>query len=144
MSFDADSSSRRFRLRYAADGGGSDKLLADIVGQSVLQRSVGLFASRIDVGLSRLSPPRNVLTPIVNICKALSVEGGSGRSSVPFFVAGTCERWESVLFGLRALAAEPDHAPHVAIHDAARPLAPASVIDEAFAAAMGGSIALRP
>jgi len=55
------------------------------------------------------------------------------------FVAGGRERWESVLFGLRFLAeggggvGDVGGAPRfVAVHDAARPLTPAAVIEEAF------------
>src|ERR1043165_3894308 len=48
------------------------------------------------------------------------------------FVGGGGGRWESVLFGLRALADLAEAPKFVAVHDAARPLTPRSVIDEAF------------
>ncbi len=124
--------------RYAADGGGSDKLLADIVGQSVLQRSVGLFATRRDVGLIVIVTARERLDAYRQHLQSILGGSASAADRRLRFVAGGRERWESVLLGLRALKAEQHHAHYVAIHDAARPLAPASVIDEAFAAAMGG------
>ncbi len=47
-------------------------------------------------------------------------------------IPGGTQRWQSVLNGLRHLAALPAPPQFVAIHDAARPLCPHAVIDEAF------------
>ena len=104
---------------------GGDKLLSDLAGRSVLQRSVRLFTSRAEVthlvvvtGKERIAAYREHL------------KEESGRVD---FVIGGAQRWQSVLHGLRHLATLPDMPAWVGIHDAARPLCPKEVIDEAFA-----------
>ncbi|MCL2641283.1 MAG: 2-C-methyl-D-erythritol 4-phosphate cytidylyltransferase [Phycisphaerales bacterium] len=106
--------------------GGGDKLLMDLAGKTVLERSVELFAKRENVrnivivtSPDRFEPYRRQLSDIVPAERLALVPGGR-------------ERWESVLFGLRHLAKLPSPPKFVAIHDAARPLTPASVIDHAF------------
>ncbi len=131
--------------RFAAGSAGApaDKLLSDIRGQTVLQRAVGLFARRADVGVvlivtapERFEPYREHLRSTIAPDRLMLTAGGR-------------ERWESVLFGLRTLAARGTGVladRHVAIHDAARPLTPVAVIDAAFAAAQarGGSLPCVP
>jgi 2-C-methyl-D-erythritol 4-phosphate cytidylyltransferase len=103
--------------------GGGDKLLTEIGGKSVLRRSFELFAWRKDVAR------------IVIVTAAERMEGyrehlgNPGRLSM---VAGGSERWESVVNGLRFLAGGEGVPRFVGIHDAARPLCPQEVIDEAF------------
>ena len=104
---------------------GGDKLLVDLAGQSVLRRSVRLFTSRADVShivlvttAERMAPYREHL---------------AGEARRVAFVAGGAQRWQSVLNGLRHLAGLADVPAFVGIHDAARPLCPKEVIDEAFA-----------
>jgi 2-C-methyl-D-erythritol 4-phosphate cytidylyltransferase len=55
-----------------------------------------------------------------------------GFHGVKLVAGGKTERWETVL---KALAAVDDRATHIAIHDAARPLASVALIDRVFAAA---------
>ncbi len=83
--------------RFGESGGAGDKLMVDIRGQSVLQRSVGAFARRADVSLIVIvtSPER------FEVYREHLSEMGGERL---VFVPGGRERWESVLFGLRALA----------------------------------------
>lgn len=113
--------------------GGGDKLLMDLGGQTVLQRSVALFARREDVGQiviptapDRLAEYRAQLTPVIGAKELTLVPGGR-------------ERWESVLHALRAVRGD---IAYVGIHDAARPLAPDELIAAAFAGAVavGGSV----
>ncbi len=106
--------------------GRSDKLLTDINGTTVLQRAVALFTGRMDVGevLVVTAPER------FETYKAVLAGVLAGKPLR--LVAGGTARWESVLHGLRAASTD---AKYVAIHDAARPLTPAAVIDAAFAAA---------
>jgi 2-C-methyl-D-erythritol 4-phosphate cytidylyltransferase len=118
-------------------GGGSDKLLADLAGQSVLQRAVALFANRPDVALilivtspDRFNAYQHHLAPLIPAHVSLH------------FTPGGRERWESVFFGLRHLSGLPNHPNHVAIHDAARPLTPQHVIDAAFRTALQKNAAL--
>jgi len=118
-------------------GGGSDKLLADLSGLSVLARSALLFASRPDIALiliitspDRFDPYQQHLAPLLP------------KSTRLLFTAGGRERWESVLLGLRHLNSLDSPPTHVAVHDAARPLTPQSVIDDAFKTALEKNAAL--
>ena len=106
--------------------GRSDKLLTDIGGATVLQRAVALFARRTDVRelLVVTAPERFALY------RAVLADVVDGKPL--HLVAGGTARWESVLHGLRTASIKSQY---VAIHDAARPLTPAAVIDAAFAAA---------
>ena len=106
--------------------GGGDKLLVDLGGLTVLQRSVALFAHRQDVchitlvtAPDRFEAYRSHLRSIVSPDKLHFVPGGR-------------ERWESVLNGLRSLSSLTPPPLFVGIHDAARPLTPPAIIDEAF------------
>jgi 2-C-methyl-D-erythritol 4-phosphate cytidylyltransferase len=116
--------------------GGGDKLLVDLAGRSVLQRTVALFAHRNDVAQvivvtapERFADYRNHLSDIGVVAIDL--------------VAGGAERFDSVQCGLAAVRAGIEF---VAIHDGARPLTPRHVINEAFAAAIavGGSLPVVP
>jgi len=106
--------------------GGGDKLLMDLAGRTVLERSVALFAARENVrkivivtAPNRFEPYRRQLAAMIEPERLA-------------FVAGGRERWESVFFGLRHLAAMENSPDFAAVHDAARPLTPANVIDQAF------------
>jgi 2-C-methyl-D-erythritol 4-phosphate cytidylyltransferase len=117
--------------------GGGDKLMTDLGGQSVLQRAVGIFARRFDVGQ----------IVIVTGADRFELYGVHLRSVLGdrkvTFVRGGSERWESVMFGLRAVEAGIEY---VAVHDAARPLTSVDVIDAAFRGAIetGGSVPCVP
>ncbi len=120
-----------FSVIFPAAGTGSrfgsgDKLLTHIGGVTVLQRAVALFTGRRDVievlvvtATERFDTYRKLLANIPADKPLRLVPGGTAR-------------WESVLHGLRAASTTSKY---VAVHDAARPLTPAAVIDAAFAAA---------
>ena len=112
---------------------GGDKLLAGICGRAVLQRSVALFAARVDVAQvvvitakARFCAYEDYLKSVVSSDRLTLIEGGA-------------ERWQSVVNGLNAVRPE---IPFVAVHDAARPLTPPEVIDAAFKGAVeiGGAV----
>jgi 2-C-methyl-D-erythritol 4-phosphate cytidylyltransferase len=113
--------------------GGGDKLMMDLGGQSVLQRAVGIFAGRSDVGQ----------IVIVTAADRFELYGVHLRSVLgerrATFIAGGRERWESVMFGVKAVEAGIDY---VAVHDAARPLTSNDVVEAAFRGAIevGGSV----
>lgn len=110
-----------------------DKLLTDLHGRSILQRSVELFTARSDVtAIILVTAPERFALYEDHLKESLHGK----RLHV---VAGGRERWESVQKALFSGLAETDF---VAIHDAARPLTPAAVIDAAFAAAMEYGAAL--
>jgi len=103
---------------------GGDKLLAGLAGQSVLQRSLRLFTSRPDVThIVLVTAPERIAPYRAHLL------ADSPRVA---FVPGGAQRWQSVLHGLRHLTTLPDMPAYVAIHDAARPLCPQQVIDDAF------------
>lgn len=112
---------------------GSDKLLADLCGKSVLARTVELFALRADAAAiviattpDRFATYRDAISP--------------NRFRMPIhFTPGGVERWDTVYNALKLPLIQSDF---VAIHDAARPLTPVSVIDAAFHGAMQHGAAL--
>jgi 2-C-methyl-D-erythritol 4-phosphate cytidylyltransferase len=114
--------------RYTTTGGTSDKLLELLAGISVLQRSLNLFASRPDVSAIALVTSPDKIEPYRRHLRSSLVTAHSSLSIIP----GGSARWQSVLNGLRHLAARPEPPAFVAIHDAARPLCPTAIIDEAF------------
>ena len=126
--------------RFGSGSGTADKLLVDLGGQSVLRRSVALFAVRPEVAhVTIVTAPERFDT------YRREIEGLVPEKSLNFITGGR-ERWESVLFGLRQLAGLPTAPEFVAVHDAARPLCPQEVIDQAFEAAakVGASLPCVP
>jgi 2-C-methyl-D-erythritol 4-phosphate cytidylyltransferase len=97
-------------------GGGRNKLLAPLAGETVLMRAIRAFG-RDDVA-----------TTVIATAKGILPEGTSYR---------TCEggpsRAHSVLNALRTLEAEIEW---VAVHDAARPLVTQALINRTFEAAV--------
>ncbi|MGC8560884.1 MAG: 2-C-methyl-D-erythritol 4-phosphate cytidylyltransferase [Phycisphaerae bacterium] len=112
---------------------GGDKLLADLCGRTVLARTVELFASRPDVAalVIATSPDR---------FSAYRSAASPERFGVAVhFTPGGVERWDTVYNALSSSAVSTEL---VAIHDAARPLTPHTVIDAAFSAALEHGSAL--
>ncbi|NNM84426.1 MAG: 2-C-methyl-D-erythritol 4-phosphate cytidylyltransferase [Phycisphaerales bacterium] len=121
----------QFSVVFPAAGSGTrfgvgDKLLTDLDGRSVLQRSVGIFAQRHDVSQIVIAT-----APDRFECYRDHLAATVG-DKVLTLVAGGTERWASVYEGVKAVRPGISF---VAVHDAARPLTPQSVIDTAFAAA---------
>jgi len=108
--------------------GDADKLAQDLGGRPLLIRTVELFAAREDVGAVIVAgPPGEAFAAFRERYGA--VLGFHGATLVE---GGTRARWETVR---NALAAAPDDATHVAVHDAARPGASKALIDRVFEAA---------
>jgi len=117
----AAGASRRF--------GGRDKLAADLGGKTVLQRSVELFRARPEVEWVLVAGPRDDeafeafgarFGDMLALLGATLVRGGAEH------------RWQTVQ---AALQQAPQEATHIAVHDAARPGAPAAMLDRLFRAA---------
>lgn len=113
--------------RFKGAGETKSKLDASIAGKAAIVRSVELFTGRDDV------------------CQVIIAVDPDGVSEFKFKWAdkfalhdvtivpgGKAERWETVK---NALAAVSDEATHIAVHDAARPVADAAMIERVFAAA---------
>ncbi len=108
---------------------GGDKLAQDLGGRALLLRTIELFASRDDVAAIVVAAP-----PEESAAEEFRLRYGTQLAfyGARVVAGGRRERWETVR---RALAAVPEECTHVAIHDAARPTAPAAMIDRVFFAA---------
>jgi 2-C-methyl-D-erythritol 4-phosphate cytidylyltransferase len=107
-------------------GAGRDKLLEILDGRAVIARAVGAFLARADVGQVLLpTNQRERIEPL------LCDDAGCVDPRITF-CAGGASRAESVLSALRQT---PVRFEWVAVHDAARPLVSAGLIDRTFAAA---------
>ena len=107
--------------------GGADKLAQDLGGRSVLLRTVEAFTKREEVRSIIVGGPpddfeefRNKYGPTLGFHGARIIAGGANH------------RWETVR---NALAAAPDDATHIAVHDAARPGVADDVLSRVFQAA---------
>lgn len=113
--------------RFQEGASGTSKVEHDLAGKPVFLRSVELFLGRGDVaGVILAVPPDGVDDFRFRWGDKLEFHG------VRIVPGGTKERWETVL---RALDAVPADATHVAVHDAARPLASEKLIGRVFEAA---------
>lgn len=111
--------SRRFGL--------GDKLSQDVGGRPMVLRTVELFTRREEVAsIIVAAPPDSIDEFRARFGTQL---GFHGARVVP---GGVSERWETVR---NALAAVPDDCTHVAVHDAARPLASEELVARVFDAA---------
>ncbi len=123
----------RFNVPGNAPG---NKVFALLGGKPVLARTVEAFAShpRID-GIVVIAGPSEV-----SRCR----ETSAGLDKVLAVVAGGQTRQESVAIGLFTLGGDPDDL--ILVHDAARPLVTAAVIDRCIAGAkeFGNAVAALP
>lgn len=123
----AAGASRRF--------GGRSKIDEDLGGRPVLQRTIELFVNRDEVETIIVAGPAE------GYGEFLMRHGDRlGLQGVRCCKGGETHRWESVRNALDYLFTHEDCAAHrevthVAIHDAARPAAPADMLDRVFAAA---------
>jgi 2-C-methyl-D-erythritol 4-phosphate cytidylyltransferase len=107
--------------------GFGDKLAQDLSGRAVLLRSVEVFVKRPETcGIVVAAPPDEIEGFKDRYGAQL---GFHGATVVP---GGRTERWETVR---NALAAIPEDATHVAIHDGARPNVGPELLDRILDAA---------
>ena len=111
--------------------GNSDKLSQDLGGRSLLLRAIEPFTKMDQVASIIVAGPPDDLEvfrehygPKLGFLGATIIEGGR------------VERWESVR---NALAVVPEDTTHVAIHDAARPVVDAALVERVFDAAATSS-----
>lgn len=108
------------------------KQYQDIGGRPVYQRAIDGFATHNAVAQIILVVPRDDLDEMTALHSTDDIT----------IVAGGSERHFSVACGLAAL--RDSTAPYIAIHDAARPIIPAKVIDDGLAALQDGAKAVIP
>jgi len=108
--------------------GSKPKLEQSLGGRAVLLRSVELFSNRPNVKqIIVAADPDNLDTFKFKWGDQLGFYG------VRIVAGGKIERWETVKNALDAI--DDDTVTHVAVHDAARPVADAAMIDRVFEAA---------
>ncbi len=111
----------------ASLGGGKSKVELDLAGRPVLMRSVELFVGRPGVEQVILAvPPRRLSDFKFRWGDQLGFHG------VKIVAGGEVDRWQTVSHALEAV---DDGCTHVAVHDAARPLADDDLIRRVFEAA---------
>lgn len=115
--------------RYRTDTRGLSKLDEDLGGKCVLQRSIELFHARPELDTVIVAGPADESAMDAFRLRHADRLALLGCTLV---AGGAAQRWESVK---RALASIHPKSTHVAIHDAARPAAPASMIDRVLDAA---------
>lgn len=129
----AAGSSARFNTGGAVSGVGAlgvrSKLDEDLGGRTVLQRTIELFNTRAETEAVIVAGPfADEAMDAFRFRHAdmLSMLG------VTLVRGGATQRWETVR---AALAAVPESATHIAVHDAARPACPPDLIDRVLDAA---------
>ncbi len=111
----------------SAQAQGPGKLEVELAGRAVLVRAVELFTNRPKVKQIIVAvDPDSIDTFKFKWADKLGFFG------VKIVAGGKTERWETVLNALKAL---DDNITHVAVHDAARPVADPAMIDRVLAAA---------
>jgi len=111
-------------------GAGAPKALRSLAGRSLLEHAVHRVLSAGSVGVVVVAAPPSDVDTVAALLPA-------GVAVVP----GGATRQESVA---RALAAVPVHFEIVLVHDAARALAPPSLVDDVAAAVRAGAEAVIP
>lgn len=119
--------SRRFNASAAPDGMKVSKLESDLGGRAVLVRTAELFA-----GLPGVCQIIVAVDPDQLDTFKFKWEDKLGFLGATVVAGGKKERWETVLNALRAVN---DDVTHIAVHDAARPVADPAMIQRVFEAA---------
>jgi 2-C-methyl-D-erythritol 4-phosphate cytidylyltransferase len=104
-----------------------NKIELDIAGKPVFLYAVELFIQRPDVGQVILAVAPDQLADF-----AMRWGDKLGFLGVQLVPGGETERWQTVANAMKSV---PDDATHIAVHDAARPLASHALIDRVFSAA---------
>ena len=122
-------------------GPGAPKALRSIGGVPMLVHAVRALASARSIDLVVIAAPEDGVDSVTALLADHGlVESGPGRAAT-LVVSGGCTRQDSVA---RALVALPYDVDVVLVHDAARPLAPTSLIDSVAAAVRAGADAVVP
>jgi 2-C-methyl-D-erythritol 4-phosphate cytidylyltransferase len=116
-------------------GGSGPKLLLDLVGRTLLERAALPFLRHAAVGEIVAVVPESLLVAAREALARVPRERVVGARAV----AGGATRQESVRLGLEALTAD---AAYVAVHDVARPLVTAALIERVLVAARAHGAAI--
>lgn len=118
---------QRFAEASAVAANAASKIEQPLNGRPVFLRAIDLFVRRKDVG-------QVILAVNPKAIDDFRFKWGDqlGLLGVDVIAGGTRERWETVQIALEKVK---ETCSHVAVHDAARPLATTELIDRVFAAA---------
>ena len=106
---------------------GPSKIEQQLAGKPVFLHAVDLFAGRSDVGQVIIAVAPDQLDDF-----KFRYGEKLGFLGIKIVAGGEIERWQTVANALKAVS---DDATHIAVHDAARPLATSAMIDRVFEAA---------
>lgn len=122
-------------------GPGAPKALRTLGGVPMLVHAVQALASARSVDLVVVAAPEDGVAGVVALLDEHGLLDADGARAGALVVAGGDTRQDSVA---RALHALPHDVEIVLVHDAARPLAPTSLVDAVATAVRGGAEAVVP
>jgi 2-C-methyl-D-erythritol 4-phosphate cytidylyltransferase len=122
-------------------GPGAPKALRVLGGVPMLVHAVRALATARSVDLVVVAAPEDGVADVVALLVEHGLLDADGARAGAMVVAGGDTRQDSVA---RALHALPDDIDVVLVHDAARPLVPASLVDVVAGAVRGGAEAVVP
>ncbi len=122
-------------------GPGAPKALRQIGGVPLLVHAVRALATARLVDLVVVAAPEDGVDEVVSLLASHRLLDGETGVAPAQVVAGGATRQDSVARALMALPAEVDV---VLVHDAARPLAPSSLVDAVASAVRAGAEAVVP
>lgn len=124
-------------------GPGAPKALRELAGQPILVHTVRALGAARGVDVVVVAAPPGGGPDGADAVHALLADhlGDEAVTTTLLVVAGGATRQESVALALAALPADVDV---VLVHDAARPLVPAALVEQVIAAVRGGADAVVP
>lgn len=132
-------------------GADKPKAFVELAGRSLLERSISaMHATELVDEIIVVAAPDMLdeAADVISRCKSADVTRGAGADASDGrtirLVPGRGERADSVMAGLEAISVEPGVDPIVLVHDAARALTPASMIDRVARAVADGASGVVP
>lgn len=132
-------------------GADKPKAFVELAGISLLERSIGaMHATELVDEIIVVAAPDMLdeAADVISRCESADATrvAGAGASDgrTIRLVPGRGERADSVMAGLEAISVEPGVDPIVLVHDAARALAPASMVDRVARAVADGASGVVP
>lgn len=132
-------------------GADKPKAFVELAGISLLERSIGaMHATELVDEIIVVAAPDMLdeAADVISRCESADATRGAGADASDGrtirLVPGRGERADSVMAGLEAISVEPGVDPIVLVHDAARALTPASMIDRVARAVADGASGVVP
>lgn len=132
-------------------GAGKPKAFVELAGISLLERSISaMHATELVDEIIVVAAPDMLdeAADVISRCESADATRGAGADASDGrtirLVPGRGERADSVMAGLEAISVEPGVDPIVLVHDAARALTPASMIDRVARAVADGASGVVP